>query len=101
MGHIEEENLVLTLENAQQPARPQHLPIGGQSEVMRLIPGCARTGQRNGGDDAAVTVRFLVEIDDRKKVGIGPGLVSSPDKQVFFASFLFRPRLPDEWLPNQ
>ena len=80
MGHIKEENLVLPLERTQQPAGPQHFPIGGQTDMVGLIPGCARAGQGNAGNHAAVTSRILVEIDNSEEVRVRSGLIPRPNE---------------------
>jgi len=44
--HVEEEDLLLALEDAEEPAAGQDLPAARQADVVGLVAGCARLRQR-------------------------------------------------------
>ncbi len=88
ISNVEEEDLLLSLENAQQSACGQHATVSRESDVMRLVACRAGAWERYGRDHATVIMRMLVEVDHCKKVGIGPRLVASPDEEVFLVIIL-------------
>src|SRR5215472_10629715 len=77
--NVKEEHLLLAFQRAEQAAGDQHLAIGRETHVMRLIAGCAGVGERDGRDYLSVVMRMLIEIDDGQEVGFSTGLIAGPD----------------------
>src|SRR5215471_14131005 len=82
LGDVEEEDLFLPLEDAEQPAAGDHLPVGREPDVVKLVPG--RPGFRKGrpGEDLAVARRAWVEVHHREEVRRGPRLIAGTDVEV-------------------
>src|SRR5437870_5475882 len=88
IGHVKEEDLPLALQNTEQPARSQHLPIGGEPYVMRFVARGAWVGKREVSDDISVIARMLVKIDHREKIRLDAGLVARPDEEMLFVTVI-------------
>jgi len=76
---VEEEHLGLPAEDREQTADAEHAAVRREPHVMRLVAGCARTGQLDARQRPAVRRRALVEIDHSEEVGRLAGLVAGPD----------------------
>src|SRR5215471_11004344 len=53
---IKEENLLLSFQDAQQATTSDDSPIAGKTNVMGLVAGRVRSGERCGGSDFAVVI---------------------------------------------
>ena len=79
--HVEEEDLVLSLEDAEEAAGRQRPAVARQADVMRLVAARARAGNRYGPDDLAVALRIGVEVDDGQEIRTDPFLIAGPEKR--------------------
>ena len=78
-GDIEEEDSVLALQQAQQPAASQKPLVRRKMAMVRLIADISRRWKRHGGDDASVGPGILVEVNDGQKIGRDVSLIARPD----------------------
>src|SRR4029450_5864695 len=79
VGDVEEEDVVLALEHAQEPATREYSLVDRRVAMMRLVTDVARRWEGHGLEHLAVVGRVAIEIDDRKKVGRHAGLIARPD----------------------
>jgi len=80
MTHIEEEDLILIAQNAEQAAERQRPFIGREADVVRLVSNSAGTRQRHGPEHCAIGRRVVVEVDDSNEIWSHAHLVPRPDK---------------------
>ena len=53
-GDVEEEDLILTTQDAEQAAERHRPPIAGEADMVRLVADGAGSRQRHGTEDLAV-----------------------------------------------
>ncbi len=81
VGHVEEENLTLPFQHAEQPAQRQRSSVAGQSDVMRLVAAGARAGERPRRLDISIGGRGRIEVHDGEKIRGDACLIARPDVQ--------------------
>src|SRR5689334_6848808 len=86
MRYVEEEDLVLTFQNAEQATRSEHTPITREADVMWFVPCRAWSGKGGACDHLPVLGTLLVEVDDRQEIRCRARLVTGPDKKVPFGA---------------
>src|SRR5207247_11377833 len=63
IGDVEEEDLILTPQNAEQATESQRPPIAGETNMVRLVANGAGSRQRYGAEYSAVVRRAALEVD--------------------------------------
>ena len=80
--YIEEKNLVLSLQDAQQTATSDDFAVVGEADVVRFIASCVRWRERRHRDDLAVLRRVFVEVNDGKEIGSLARLITGTDEKI-------------------
>ena len=68
IGDVEEEDVVLALEDAQETTAGENRLVGRRVAVMRLVAGVARRWRRDRSKHLSVLARLAIEVDDREEV---------------------------------
>ena len=80
--YIEEENLLLSLQDAQQTATSDDFTVVGEANVMRFIASRVRWRERRRRNDLAVLRGAFVEANDGKEIGSLARLITGTDEKI-------------------
>jgi hypothetical protein len=78
IAHVEEEDAVLALQQAQQSTASEHFLVGRKMTVVGLVTAIARGRKGNSRNHLSVGIRVLIKIDDGKEVRGLVTLVAGP-----------------------